>query len=117
MTRRSPNIAIAALFVPVLIAAIAIPGRSAADQDGSVRPGPGFEDCPTDKQTTRVAEHFSQYCGRCHLAQRLAADAQKTGNRDQAKSDMVTFLARHGACPAEIDEAIADYLINLKPTS
>jgi hypothetical protein len=26
---------------------------------------------------------------------------------------MVAFLSHHGSCPAEIDQEIADYLINL----
>ena len=115
MTRRSHKIAVAILFVLVVIAAIVILSRSAAARDGSVPPGPAFEDCLTDAEPLNAAEHFAQYCGRCHLAEKLAADAQKTGDRDRAKTDLVAFLAHHGSCSAEIDGAIADYLVNLKP--
>ena len=115
MTRRSHKIAIAALFVLALIAAIVVLSRSAAAQDGSVPPEPAFEDCLTDAETIKAAEHFAQYCGRCHLAEILAAKAQKAGDRDQAKTDLVAFLAGHGSCSAEVDRAIADYLIEIEP--
>jgi len=112
MTRRSHKIAVAVLFVLVLIAAIVVFSRSAA-QEGAEPPGPEFRDCPTDAEMVRAAEYFAQYCGRCHLAEKLAADAQKAGDRDQAKIDMAAFLAGHGSCSTEIDGAIADYLVNL----
>jgi hypothetical protein len=116
MTRRFHKIAIAALFVLVLIAAIVVLSRSAATQDVAAQPGEKSEDCPTDTEMFMAAGHFAQYCARCHLAEKLAADAQKTGDRVRAKADLAAFLARHGSCSAEIDEAIADYLLNLVPT-
>ena len=113
MTRRSHKIAVAVLFVLVLIAAVVVLSRSAFAQESAVSPGPEFGDCLTDAKTLLAAEHYAQYCGRCHLAEKLATNAQKTGDRDQAKSDMMAFLSHHGSCPAEIDQEIADYLVNL----
>jgi hypothetical protein len=104
--------AAAVLFVPVLIAAIVILNRSAA-QEGAAPTASEFVDCPTDTEMVRAAEHFAQYCSRCHLAEKLAADAQKTADRYQAKVDLAAFLAGHGSCSAEIDRAIAEYLVNL----
>ncbi len=115
MTRRSHKIAIAALFLLVLIAAIVFLSRAAA-QNPDALPPPALEDCPADGKTLRAAEHFAQYCGGCHVAEQLAAAAQKTGDRDRAKAEMAAFLARHGSCSAPIDRAIADYLVDLRPS-
>ena len=52
MTQRSHKIAVATLFVLVLIAAIVILSRSAAAQDGSVSLGPDAEDCLLNHGTT-----------------------------------------------------------------
>jgi cytochrome c553 len=114
MTRRSHKIAVAVLFLLVLIAAIVVLSRSAAAQEGSAPTGSEFADCLTDVETAKAAEHFAQYCGRCHLAEKLAADAQKTGDRDQAKIDLAAFLTSHGSCSTEVDRAIADYIVDLQ---
>jgi hypothetical protein len=113
LTRRSHKIAVPVLFVLVLIAAIIVLSRSAAAQEDAALSGSEFVDCPTETETVRAAEYFAQYCSRCHLAEKLAADAQKTADRDQAKVDLAAFLAGHGSCSVEIDRAIADYLVNL----
>lgn len=52
MTQRSHKIAVAALFVLVLIAAIIILSRSAAAQDELVLPGPVPEDCLINPRIT-----------------------------------------------------------------
>ncbi|HSG94927.1 MAG TPA: hypothetical protein VLA28_05370 [Afifellaceae bacterium] len=116
MTRRSHKIAIVVLFLLVLIAAIVVLSRSAAAQDVAAQPGPKSEDCPSDAEMFKAAEHYAQYCGHCHLAEKLAADIQRIEDRERARTDLAAFLARHGSCSTEIDRAIADYLLNLAPT-
>jgi cytochrome c553 len=116
MTRRSHKIAVVVLFVLVLIAAIVALSRSAAAQDIAAQPVPKSEDCPSDAEMFKAAEHYAQYCSRCHLAEKLAADIQRIEDRERAKTDLAAFLAHHGSCSAEIDKAIADYLLNLVPT-
>jgi cytochrome c553 len=98
------------LAIAILLTTSSIPGS--AGEPARVN------ECADTTGTSRPAEAFAAFCGRCHEPQALADAYFAAGKSDtpaEREAELSAYLDRHSACPHRHHEEIAAWLRQLAP--